>query len=211
MMIREEIKKIVEKSIKELQKDGSFPAFDVPKIKIDRSEIKGRGDYASSIALVLSKEIKKSPLETAQLLKNQILLLKSDLLEKTEIAGPGFINFFLSKRFLQNEIKEILKEKDRFGEIDLGKKKKINVEFISANPTGPLTLGNGRGGFCGDVLANVLNKAGFQAKREYYINNVGEQIRKLGHSVLGDSQAVYKGEYIESLRKEIKEKERKKA
>jgi arginyl-tRNA synthetase len=77
------------------------------------------------------------------------------------------------------------------------------VEFISANPTGPLTLGNGRGGFCGDVLANILIKAGYKTKREYYINNTGEQIKKLGHSVIGDKEAVYQGEYINALRKEI--------
>ena len=102
---------------------------------------------------------------------------------------------------------EILKEKDKFGVLNIGKSKKINVEFISANPTGPLTLGNGRGGFCGDVLANVLKKAGHEITREYYINNVGEQVRKLGHSVIGDSEAVYSGKYIEDLRKKIGGKE----
>ena len=80
----------------------------------------------------------------------------------------------------------------------------MNVEFISANPTGPLTLGNGRGGFCGDVLANILNKAGYKAAREYYINDAGEQVRKLGHSVFGDSEAVYKGKYIDDLRNRLK-------
>jgi len=203
-MAREEIKKIVEKSIKELQKKGVFSAFDIPKIKIGQTEVKGRGDYSSSIAMNIAKENKRSPLETAEILKNQILSLKSDIFEKIEIAGPGFINFFLSQEYLQNEVKEILKKKDKFGQLEMGKGKKINVEFVSANPTGPLTLGNGRGGFCGDVLTNVLNKAGFEAKREYYVNDTGEQIRKLGHSVLGDSEAVYKGDYIEELRKEIK-------
>lgn len=203
-MVREEIKKIIEKSIKELQGKGVFPVFVIPKIKIDQPEVKGMGDYASSIAMAIAKENKKSPLETAEMLKNQILSFKSDIFERIEIAGPGFINFFLSRECLQNEIKEILKKKDKFGQLATGKGKKINVEFISANPTGPLTLGNGRGGFCGDVLTNVLNKAGYEAKREYYINDTGEQIRKLGHSVLGDSEAVYRGDYIEGLRKEIK-------
>ena len=206
-MAREEIKKIIEESIQELQKKGVFSVFDIPKIKVEQPEVKGRGDYASSIAMNIAKENKKSPLETAEILKDQILILKSDIFEKIEIAGPGFINFFLSQEYLRNEVREILKKKDKFGQLEIGKNKKINVEFISANPTGPLTLGNGRGGFCGDVLANVLNKAGYEAKREYYVNDTGEQIRKLGHSVLGDSEAVYKGDYIEGLRKEIKGKD----
>jgi arginyl-tRNA synthetase len=155
--------------------------------------------------MVIVRENKKSPMEIAETLKNQILSLKSGIFEKIEVANPGFINFFISKKHLQKQVEEILRKKDKFFQLEAGKGKKINVEFISANPTGPLTLGNGRGGFCGDVLTNVLNKAGYKAKREYYINDTGEQIRKLGHSVIGDSQAVYKGEYIDNLRKRIKE------
>lgn len=203
-MIREEIRKIIEKSIKELQKKGVFSAFDIPQIQAEQPEIKDRGDYATNIAMAIARENKNPPMEIAETLKSQILSLKSGIFGKIEIASPGFINFFLSQEYLQRQIEDILKKKDRFGQIDTGKGKKVNVEFISANPTGPLTLGNGRGGFCGDVLTNVLNKAGYKAKREYYINDTGEQIRKLGHSVIGDSEAVYKGEYIDNLRKRIK-------
>ena len=91
----------------------------------------------------------------------------------------------------------VLKQKDKFGNLKIGGNKKINVEFVSANPTGPLTLGNGRGGFGGDVLSNVLEKAGYKVSREYYINDTGNQINKLGHSVIGDEEAVYKGKYID--------------
>ena len=163
------------------------------EIKVAYREGGSFGDYTTNIALQLKKpanEIVKS--------------LKSDLFERIEVAGPGFINFFLSKEYLQKQVSVILKEKEKFGQLKIGKGQKINVEFISANPTGPLTLGNGRGGFCGDVLANVLNKAGYQAKREYYINDTGEQIKKLGHSVVGDAEAVYQGQYVEELRKKIK-------
>jgi len=203
-MIREEIRKITEKSIKELQKKGVFSAFNIPKIKIEQTGIKEIADYSSGTAMVIAKEDKKSSLETAEILKNQILNTKSIIFEKIEIASPGFINFFLSKEYLQKQVGEILKKKDKFGQLKIGKGKKVNVEFISANPTGPLTLGNGRGGFCGDVLTNVLNKAGYKAKKEYYVNNVGEQVRKLGHSVIGDTSAVYKGKYIDDLRKRVK-------
>ena len=134
----------------------------------------------------------------------QRLFVDRDMGLVFEVAGPGFINFFLSREYLQKQVSVILKEKEKFGQLKIGKSQKINVEFISANPTGPLTLGNGRGGFWGDVLTNVLNKAGYQAKREYYINDTGEQIKKLGHSVLNDVEAVYQGRYIEELRKKIK-------
>ena len=182
-MIRQEIIKLVQKATGESQE----------KIQVAYPEGQGFGDYTTNIAL----RLKKPATEIAG-------KLKSDLFEKVEVAGPGFINFFINKNFLQKQIGEILKQKESFGKLRIGRGQKVNVEFISANPTGPLTLGNGRGGFCGDVLANVLNKAGYQAKREYYINDTGEQIKKLGHSVIGDSEAVYQGQYIEELKKKIK-------
>lgn len=182
-MIRNEIIKLIQKATGAPQE----------KIKVMYPEGDGFGDYTTNIALQLKIPANK-------MAEN----LKSELFEKVEVAGPGFINFFLSKEYLQEQVAAVLKEKDKFGQLKIGKGQKINIEFISANPTGPLTLGNGRGGFCGDVLANVLNKAGFKAKREYYINDTGEQIRKLGHSVIGDSEAVYQGQYIEELRKKIK-------
>ena len=166
------------------------------KIRIDIPEDKKYGDYSTNIALKLKKDPKRLSLK----LKAQ----NPKLFERVEKAGPGFINFFISKDYLQGQVRSILKSREEFGQLKIGKNKKVNVEFISANPTGPLTLGNGRGGFCGDVLAGVLEKAGFRVEREYYINNTGEQIKKLGHSVLADSEAVYRGPHIDSLRKKIK-------
>ncbi len=191
-MIRQEIKNQTEKAIKKLYREPSFAKAMEGKVKIDRPQDAAFGDYSTNVAMT----IKKNPQEIAN-------SIKSDLLEKIEIKN-GFINFFLSENYLQNQVEEILKQKDSFGEIKIGKSQKVNVEFVSANPTGPLTLGNGRGGFCGDVLANVLTKAGFEVGREYYINDTGEQVRKLGHSVLGDAEAVYKGPYIEDLKNKVK-------
>jgi len=184
-MIREEIKKLTEKAIKDLYKEEA-------KIEIKKTQDDSFGQYSTNAAMIL----KKNPQEIAG-------KIKSPLLEKIEVK-KGFINFFLSKEYLQKQVEEILKQKESFGNLRIGNGQKVNVEFISANPTGPLTLGNGRGGFCGDVLANILHKAGYKVEREYYINDVGEQIKKLGHSVLGDAEAVYKGPYIEELRKKIK-------
>jgi arginyl-tRNA synthetase len=182
VMVRNELKNLVEKIVKKLY------GTDV-ETKIDRPQNAAFGDFATNVAMT----VKKNPQEIAD-------AIKSDIVKKIEVNN-GFINFFISEEYLQGEIGEILKKKEKYGDLEIGKKQKVNVEFISANPTGPLTLGNGRGGFCGDVLANVLEKAGYEVEREYYINDAGEQVRKLGHSVLGDAEAVYNGLYIEELRK----------
>lgn len=186
-MIRQEIIKLIEK----------ITGKPSEEILVERPESAAYGDYSTNIAL----RFKIDPEKIILKLKAE----KSKFFEKIETIGPGFINFFLSEGYLQKQVGLILKSKDRFGELKIGQGKKVNVEFISANPTGPLTLGNGRGGFCGDVLANVLQKAGYRVEREYYINDTGEQIKKLGHSIIGDSEAVYKGSYIEDLRKRIKQ------
>jgi arginyl-tRNA synthetase len=188
MMIRGEIKNLIEKAIKKLYNLKA-------EVKIDRPESAAFGDYSTNVAMT----IKKNPKEIAD-------VIKSDLLEKIEVKN-GFINFFISQKYLQGQVEEILKSGEDYGRINPPKSaefRRVNVEFISANPTGPLTLGNGRGGFCGDVLASVLEKAGHQVEREYYVNDTGEQVRKLGHSVLGDAEAVYKGPYIEDLRLKLK-------
>lgn len=184
-MIREEIKELISKTIKKLYKTEA-------EVRIERPENKDFGDYSTNVAMLL----KKNPQEIA----NNI---KSPFLDKIEVKN-GFINFFISKEYLQKQVSEVSKGKEKFGSLKIGKGQKVNVEFVSANPTGPLTLGNGRGGFCGDVLSNVLKSAGYKVSREYYVNDRGEQVIKLGHSVLGDELAVYKGKYIEELKKEIK-------
>jgi arginyl-tRNA synthetase len=201
-MIKEEIRKTIEKAINELDPVknpvGHLGGLCFP---VEPSDNKDHGDYSTNVALILSKRINKNPIETASLIKEKI---KSNIFEKVEVVN-GFINFYLSEKYLQEQVGVILKEKDKFGNLKIGGNKKINVEFISANPTGPLTLGNGRGGFGGDVLAKVLEKAGYKVSREYYINDTGAQIIKLGHSVIGDEEAVYKGEYINDLRKKLLE------
>ena len=181
-MLKEKIAKLVEKSIKEKK-----------EVLIEKPREKSHGDYSTNIAL----KIKGNPMENAVRISKS---LDSPIFSKVEVAKPGFINFFLSKEYLQKQVKEILKQGNKFGDLKIGKNQKVNIEFISANPTGPLTLGNGRGGFGGDVLSNVLERAGYKVDREYYVNDTGVQVKKLGHSVLKDSQAVYKGEYIDKIK-----------
>ena len=127
--------------------------------------------------------------------------------EKIEVAPPGFLNFWLAEKSLQNIIAEINEKQNNFGDSKIGKGKKIHLDFVSANPTGPVTVGNARGGSMGDVLANIFQKVGFEPYREYYVNDAGNQIRILGHSIIGDEEAQYKGKYIDDLREKIQKKD----
>ena len=199
--MKKELVKIIIKAIENLKKQDGFKNFTVQEVLIEHPNEKIRGDYSTSVSFSIAKQVGKNPFEVAMLLKIEIEKQKNDF-SKIEVVN-GFINFFVSENYLQKQVKIILKEKNKFGNLKIGKAKKINVEFISANPTGPLTLGNGRGGFCGDVLSNVLEKSGYKVGREYYLNDTGNQIKVLGHSVLGDAEAVYKGEYILDLKNKI--------
>lgn len=179
-MIREILKEEIKKAVKNLfGKEVDF------SITADGTH----GDYSSNVAMI----IKENPKEIAE-------KIKSPYISKIEIA-KGFLNFYLSEKGLEEEIEIALKEKFNFGS------GKVQVEFISANPTGPLTIGNARGGPFGDTLANVLKMAGFKTEKAYYINDWGNQILMLGHSVLKDGEGQYLGEYINNLNKKIKEKD----
>lgn len=217
-MIREEIKKIIKDSLTNLIKTGQIVKdfvdfdfwFETPQkiygdFTVNIHKITERRDETHPIKGVIYEEMVNFSEDESGLIADEIKRHPDfkNFFENLKFKSPVFFNFYFIKKYLQKQIEEILREKEKFGQLDIGKSQKVNVEFISANPTGPLTLGNGRGGFCGDVLANILGKAGYKVEREYYINNVGEQIKKLGHSVIGDSEAVYKGPYIEDLRKRI--------
>ncbi len=193
-MVRDEIKKLIEKIVEELQKEKKLPEFRLPEISVEYNKFpqnEYQGDYSTSVLLQIAKIKKREPMEIAkdfmiELHKSKEAELRFDM-NKTEPVKPGFINFFLSKEYLQKQVSEILKNKDKYGDLNIGKKEKVNVEFISANPTGHLTLGNGRGGFGGDVLSNALEKAGYDVTREFYINDQGKQIEDL-------KKGLYKGE-----------------
>jgi arginyl-tRNA synthetase len=180
----------------------------LPAVSFDVSfDGSGHGDLASNYALKAAKEAGKPPREVAEIL---VAKLVSPDVESAEVAGPGFINIVMTKAYWSEQLAEISPD---FGK---GKPtgKRVNVEFISANPTGPLTLGNGRGGFTGDVLANVLSYAGNKVTREYYINDAGNQIRVLKNSIYAllvealllphqqEFQELYKGEYVAEIAEE---------
>ncbi len=198
-MTKNKIKNLIEQAIQK-----AFPEVKNFEIEIEYPQEEIHGDYATNVAMSLANQIKQNPLEIAQALVAEIK--KGQLFEKIEIKKPGFVNFFLSPDYLHNQINKILNKKDNFGSLQK-KEEKVQVEFISANPTGPLTIGNARGGFLGDTLANILIKAGYQTEKAYYVNDCGNQILALGHSVLKNEKAAYKGDYIEELSQRIKEKD----
>jgi len=209
-MLSQKVRKFVLESLNSAKKKEGWPPFDTKKIFISRPEVTQHGDYSTNAAFILAGQIKRNPHDIAKILLNicQKTNLKTKLFEKIEMNG-GFINFFLSKEVYIKELGEILKLKDKYGQLALGRNQKIQVEFVSANPTGPLTIGNARGGPFGDCLANVLVKAGYNAKKEYYVNDCGNQIIALGHSVLKDDLAEYKGDYVNEISKNIKGKDAK--
>jgi len=190
--MKEKLKKIIKSVVKE----------DID-IQILIPADKKQGDYSSNIAFLLAKKRSQKPNDIALEISQKINNIKSEILQDVKVQN-GFINLYLKPEFLQNEIHKILQEKENYGSNNIGKKQKLQIEFVSANPTGPLTIGNARGGIIGDVLANIFKKSGYNTTREYYFNDAGEQIKALGHSVLKDDEAVYKGEYIDKLHQQIK-------
>lgn len=193
------IKNTIKKEINQVLSD--IYKLDDTSFQVEYPPQEEMGDYSCNIAMVLAKKLKKNPMEVGEEIARSI---KNKMFESIKVVKPGFINFYLASGVLNSNIEEVLKKKDKYGELKADKKLKIQVEFISANPTGPLTLANGRGGFSGDILANVLTLAGHKVEREYLINNWGGQVRKLGHSILKDDQKEYSGDYIDELAKRIK-------
>lgn len=198
-----------EKIVKKLQTSFSrvFPDFSLSSAEIEINYPPEEfGDYSTNLALKVAKELKKNPREIAQSIKSE--LEKDDaeekIFSKIEVAGAGFLNFSLSREARGSEIEKINSAGGNYGNDNVGKGQKIHLDFVSANPTGPIHLGNGRGGPLGDVLANVLTKSGFSVWREFYVNDFGNQIKVLGHSILKDDEAQYKGEYIDELAKKNK-------
>ncbi|MEK7144148.1 MAG: arginine--tRNA ligase [Patescibacteria group bacterium] len=180
-MIRLRIENYLKKIIKEDAGIGVFP--------VEQEQF---GHYSTNAAMKLAKIRGESPMQIAEEIKTALSsMIAKNFFEKIEVAAPGFINFWLSEKVLQNELKEILKKKNNYGKPTIHNSRfKIQVEFVSANPTGQLTIGNGRGGFFGDVLANVLKFAGHKVVKEYYVNDAkaSTQIKELGKTALGEGK-----------------------
>ena len=206
-MTPEELSKTIKKSLESLISAKKIAVNDVPEIKIERPKSKDHGDYASNIALMVAKPAGVNPREVAQLLVDE--LSKNSAFKKVEIAGPGFLNFTLESASLGEVVRTIIKEANKYGHTNTLQGQNINVEFISANPTGPLHLGHTRWAAVGDALARVLVASGAKVAREFYINDRGTQIDKFGISICAaaNNEAIpedgYHGAYIKDLATEI--------
>ena len=163
-------------------KAGLATEEQIPDVILELPKDKAHGDYSTNMAMQLTKIAKKAPKQIAEALIENFDQTKASI-EKIEIAGPGFINFYMNNAYLTELIPAILEAGDKYGESDFGQGEKVQVEFVSANPTGDLHLGHARGAAVGDSLCNVLAKAGYDVSREYYINDAGNQINNLAVSV----------------------------
>ena len=173
--------------------EKALPMEPAPDFTIETPADPSHGDFATNVAMVSAKAFHMAPRKIAEAL-SPYFEFSGTYFEKFEIAGPGFINFFLSPRFYAAVLQDIEALQDGYGRSDFGKGKKINVEFVSANPTGPMHMGNARGGALGDCLAAVLDAAGYQVSREFYINDAGNQIDKFALSLDIRYQQIFKGE-----------------
>ena len=195
------------------QRADALPAFDLPdKAPITRNKDARWGDFSSSLAMQVTRSAARKPLEVAQIIQQH--LPQVDLVSDTSVSPPGFINMTLSAGWLAEQVDTILSAGPHFADLDLGQNQKAQVEFVSANPTGPLSVGRGRGGVIGDTMANLLSAVGYSVTREYYFNNAGNQMRDLGTSLqlrylqaLGQEveflDRLYQGEYLVDLGQQI--------
>lgn len=172
---------------------GALPQGDVPDFAIEVPADRTHGDYATNMAMVSAKAFHQAPRKIAEIITEH-LDLSGTYLDRCEIAGPGFINFFLTPQFNIAVMQDIAKLGKDYGRSDYGKGEKIMVEFVSANPTGPMHMGNARGGALGDCLAAVLDVAGYNVWREFYVNDAGNQIEKFANSLNARYLQIYKGE-----------------
>jgi len=206
--MKETIIELLGQALETLKADGTLPADASPQIKVDPTKDKSHGDYASNLAMMTSKAAGMKPRDLAE--KLIAALPASDAVSKVEIAGPGFLNFFADTGAVADIVRRVFSENDSFGHSDVGAGEKVQVEFVSANPTGPLHVGHGRGAAVGDVLCRLLAATGHDVTREFYYNDAGAQINNLALSVqarakgLGPDDASwpadgYRGDYISEL------------
>ena len=181
-LAEQQLKDAVRKAALEAMAAGELPEAELPPVAVEIPGDRAHGDLASNIAMLSARAFHKAPRQIADILLSH-LSLDGTYLERAETAGPGFLNFFLSPAFYAAAVAEILEQKNQYGRSDYGAGKKVMVEFVSANPTGPMHMGNARGGALGDCLASVLDAAGYDVWREFYINDAGNQIEKFGLSL----------------------------
>ena len=213
--IKSEIHKILKGAIQSAISAGELPISEVPEIPFSPTKTPEHGDIATPVALGLAKTAKMAPRAIAEAIVKHANQSEHPSIRELQIAGPGFINVYLSNDWLYDTLRTIVEAKDAFGKSQIGKGKRIQIEFVSANPTGPLNIVSGRAAAVGDTLVNLLNAVGYEAIREYYVNDAGGQVEKLGESIdvryrqaLGEEnleipEGGYHGEYLQEFANNI--------
>ena len=213
--LRKRLIRALEDALKKCAGSG-MPGCVVPFIELETTREKNHGDYATNVAMVLASKCKMNPRKIAAAIQEN--LEAGEIVEKIEIAGPGFINFFIRDGIWPYLLEAVHREGLDYGKVNIGRGRKVQVEFVSANPTGPLHIGHARGAVVGDVIARLLDACGYDVSREYYINDAGNQMNNLGKSVYlrlrelaGETVAFpetcYQGDYIRALAGEILHRE----
>lgn len=183
MNVLVQVKQIVQEELgRAAIQAGVVQADQLPEFSLEVPKEKSHGDFATNLAMQLTRIAKKNPRQIAEQIIENLDTAKASI-ERVEIAGPGFINLFMNKSYLHRIVPDVLALNDRYGSVDVGQRRKVQVEFVSANPTGSLHLGHARGAAVGDALCNVLEFAGYNVTREYYINDAGNQIANLALSI----------------------------
>jgi arginyl-tRNA synthetase len=215
--VKKGLNEIVTRALTKGQEQGELPKDTLPPLILEYPREEQHGDYATNIAMAIASHTKKPPREIAETIV-RCIDDEEGIIERVEVAGPGFINFFLTEDYWRHFLREADQQGEQYGAGEWGKGKRALIEFLSANPTGPLHIGHGRIAAFGDALANILDKVGYQVEREYYINDRGTQIQLLGRSVylrylqewgkqIEFPPDGYRGEYIREIARHIKEEE----
>ena len=207
--MKKAIKEIIECALDKAKNAGELELADAPDIVVEKPKDEKMGDFACNIAMTLARSERKNPKVIAQIIERHVEKGTAGL-DSVEIAGPGFLNLKMSRKFFLDRLADAVEQRNDFGKSNVGQGTKIMIEFVSANPTGPLHIGHGRGAAVGDALARILKKAGYDLKTEYYVNDVGNQMNILGRStwlryleLMGNDadfpEDHYRGEYIKDI------------
>ena len=213
--MKQKIMNLVIGAVKNACKRGELSPADLPDILVEEPKVVSQGDFSTNIAMIMASKQKMAPRKIADAIVGS-LDDSEGIVEKVEVAGPGFINFYINNSAWHKILHKIHDEDSQYGAVHMGKGEKIQVEFVSANPTGPLHVGHGRGAAVGDSMANILKFCGYNVQREYYVNDSGRQIKKLGMSVFLRYKELfgadipfpddcYQGEYISTIALQIKD------
>jgi arginyl-tRNA synthetase len=215
--MKNKISALIETAVNCCVEKKLLAAVNLSYIEVEVPANNDHGDYASNVAMILAASAKQNPRKIAQIIQEN-LSDPENIIARTQIAGPGFLNFFIKENIWQQTLQSIEEKKENFGRSSIGNSKKVQVEFVSANPTGPLHIGHARGAVVGDVITNLLTAVGYAVDKEYYINDAGNQMNNLGKSVLlryrellGEKiefpETCYRGNYIKDVAADVIKKE----